>query len=152
MDDTVNNDEWVCSGSINKVLQGYLLSGFLAIVGLLFLFVLDKSSPDAIAIGYVQLVFAVVVGLLAYRGSRNSGRVLIMNNDGIWYRGWGQGPVPWMQIATIDAGGSRINAFLRVKLGDPGSPRPVLKIPAGDLATPLNEVIEVANGYLSRGR
>ena len=150
MNDTVNSDEWTCSGSVNKVMQGYLLCGFLTIVGFAFIFVLDKSSPDAMLIGFVQLLFAAIVGALAYRGSRYSDRLLVLNNEGMFFRGWGNNVVPWQKIARVEPGGSRISAFLRVELSDPTAPRPMLKIPAGDLSVPLQEVVEVAQGYMSR--
>ena len=150
MNDTVNGDERTCSGSVNKVMQGYLLSGFLAIVGLLFIFVLDKSSPDAVLIGCVPLLFAVIVGALAYRGARNSDRLLVLNNEGMFFKGWSNDVIPWPQIAKVEPGGSRISAFLRVELSDPAAPRPMLKIPAGDLSVPMQEVVEVAQGFMSR--
>lgn len=149
-ENTAIGNEWTCDGSANKVLQGYLLSGFLAIVGILFIFVLNDSSPDAVTIGYVQLLFSAIVGVLAYRGARSSDRILIINDDGIWFKTWATSVIPWNQIISIEIAGSRFNASLKITVKDTAPKGPTLKISGADLAAPLEIARQEAQAYHSR--
>ncbi len=145
----MSSDEWTCDGAKNKTFQGYLLCGFLAIVGLLFIFVFNDASPDATMIGFVQLLFSVLVGGLAYRGGRNLERQLVMNGDGISFRGWGTTVYPWHNVSSVEISGSRINAFLRINLQKSNGSKTSLKISQGDIAAPLDAARDAAETFLS---
>lgn len=168
MAESGNGNEWVSGISRNRLSQGYLLSGFLAIVALLFIFVLNDSSPDAQLIGIAQLFFAGLIFLFTYRNGARSGRLLVMNHEGIWYQDWKAPAVPWSHISAVGIGGTRIKASANVTLknpdhwlntldqGDRTSVRknplvvlPVLRIPNGHVDAPLEEVVRVAHSHLS---
>lgn len=162
MTGTANNStEWVCGISKNKVQQGYLLVGFMVVSGLALIFFLSDASEDANLIGMVNLAFAAVVFLMVRRSIATSSRLLVLNGDGVWFRDW-KGPViPWQLVADIELSGSRIKSSLNIALKDPEvviamldagdraafqkNPLvnlPVLKIPNGALAVPLEQVQE----------
>ena len=161
-DFTENNTEWVCGISKNKVQQGYLLAGFMALSGLALMFYLNEASEDATLIGMINLIFAAVVFYMTRRSITKSSRLLVLNSDGVWFRDW-KGPViPWQQIGNAELSGSRIKASVRITLKDPEAVMtlldaadrtafeknplinmPVLKIPNGALAVPLEQVQEM---------
>jgi len=161
-------DGWVSGMSRNRLLQGYLLSGFLAVVALLFIFVLNDSSPDAQLIGFAQLFFAGIIFLLAYRNGVNSTRLLVMDSNGIWYQGWKTSAVPWNEISDVSVSGSRIKASVNVTLKDPDAwvdaksaaeqksirknplvVMPILKIPNGHVEASLPVIVEEAQSRLN---
>lgn len=166
-----NTSEWVCGISKNKIQQGYLLSGFMLISGLALMFVLDSASEDAAVIGMVNIAFGVIVFLMTRRSAINSRRLLVLSNEGVWYRDW-KGPViPWNQIAGLNLGGNRIKAAIEVTLKNPeiivtmldASDRaafeknhlanmPVIKIPNGALEVSLDEVLEKMKEFGRRAR
>lgn len=166
-----DNNEWVCGISKNKIQQGYLLAGFMVISGLALMFYFDSASEDAALIGMVNLGFAALVFFMTRRSLANSSRLLILNNDGVWFRDWKGPVVPWDQIAVFEVGGTRIKAALRVHLKDPeavislldASDRaafeknplfnaPTLRIPNGSLAEPLEIIHEKMNDFARRAR
>lgn len=172
MTDAIDNaTEWVCGISKNKTQQGYLLAAFMVISGLALMFFLDSASEDAALIGMVNIAFGAIVFFLARRSAMNSQRLLVLNADGVWYRDW-KGPViPWNQIANIEVGGSRIKAALRITLRDPEAVitmldaadrpgfeknplniLPVITIPNGSLAVPLDQVAERMKDFARRAR
>ncbi len=160
-DFTEDSTEWICGISKNKVQQGYLLAGFMAVSGLALMFYLNDASEDATLIGMVNLFFACVVFFMTRRSITKSSRLLVLNSDGVWFQDW-KGPViPWEQIAGIELSGSRIKACVRIALKDPDAVislidvadrtafeknplinMPILKIPNGTLAVPLEQVRE----------
>ncbi len=158
---TDNNTEWVCGISRNKIQQGYLLAGFMAVSGLALMFYLNDASEDAALIGMINLGFAAVVFYMTRRSITKSSRLLVVNSDGVWFRDW-KGPViPWKQIANVEISGTRIKASVRLTLKDPEAVitlldaadrtafeknplinMPVLKIPNGTLAVSLEHIQE----------
>lgn len=170
-DKTVDGSEWVCGISKNKVQQGFLLAGFLVVSGFVLMFVLNSASQDAALIGMINIAFGVLVFFMAKRSAANSKRLLVLNDEGVWYKDW-KGPViPWEQIAHFQLGGSRIKASLQVTLKDPETVitmldvadraafeknplynSPVIKIPNGSLAEPLETVHEKMKEFARHAR
>ncbi len=166
-----NRAEWVCGVSHTKIQQGYLLAGFMFISGLALMFYLKDASQDATLIGMVNIVFAAFILFMTRRTLRNSQRLLVINDDGVWFRDW-KGPViPWKQILNVKVGGSRIKASVQITLKNPdavvtlldASDRtgfeknplvnmPVLKIPNATLSVPLDEVAEKIKEYARKAR
>jgi len=166
-----NETEWVCGISKNKIQQGYLLAGFMLVSGFALIFFLDSASEDAAMIGVVNIGFAALIFFMTRRSLANSRRLLVLNDDGIWYRDWKAPVIPWDQISYMEVGGSRIKAALLVALKDPetviasidASDRtnfeknplfnaPVLKIPNASLAVPLDQVLEKMKEFAYRAR
>ena len=157
--DTSDFGEWTCSMSRSKTQHGYLLAGFLILVGLVFIFIFPDASPDARIIGGVTVVFGCFIFAMAHRTMAKSQRLLVLNNKGIWYQDWKGPVVPWGQISDLDIAGSRIKAELRIAVKDidaiaglldesarkafiknPLEKGPILSIPNGNLNVPLDEV------------
>ena len=86
---------------------------------------------------------------------------LLLDDDGIWFRGWDLPPVPWRHVAEARIAGSRIRTLLYLELDDPealfaaidamaGKRRAAnslvratrLLIPNSALDAPLDEVVE----------
>ncbi len=117
--DNTNESAWIVGISPPKTRQGYLLSGFLALVGLSFIFCFDNESVDAAMIGYLQLGFAALVLAMAYRTSAQSKELLVIDNTGIWYRDWRIPVIPWAMISRASVAGSRIKASLDITIENP---------------------------------
>lgn len=168
---TDTSSEWVSGVSPNKIHQGYLLAGFMFISGLALMFYLNDASEDAALIGLVNIGFAAIILFMTRRTLKNSRRLLVINGDGVWYRDW-KGPViPWKQIANVAVGGSRIKAAVQITLKDPEAVitllnaadrtafeknplinMPVLRIPNGTLAVPLDEVSDKIKEFARKAR
>jgi len=153
--------EWVCGISKNKIHQGYLLAVFMLLSGLALMFYLNSASEDATLIGMINIGFAAVVFFMTRRSQLKSSRLLVLNSDGVWYRDW-KGPViPWQQIKNVRLGGSRVRSAVYITLKDPEAVvtlldaadrgafeknplinLPILKIPNGSLAVPLEQILD----------
>jgi hypothetical protein len=142
-----------------KIQHGYLLAGVLAVIGLGIIAFGGTAIPDAGLIGGVNLVIAAGIVISVIRSARDRRPRLVLDRDGIWYRDWGIGTVPWSEVADAAIAGPRLHSFLGVKLGDPDgffahlpdaeraklrSSRfyraPELRIPNGALDAPLEEI------------
>jgi len=166
-----DTSEWVCGISKNKVQQGFLLAGFMVVSGLVLMFVLNTASPDAAIIGMINIAFGLIVYFMSRRSALNSSRLLVLNEEGVWYRDWKGPVVPWDQIANIELGDSRIKAAIRITLKNPDTVvtmldasnraafeknqlvnMPIIKIPNGSLAAPLEQIREKMIEFAKRAR
>jgi len=160
-------NEWQCGISKNKVHQGYFLTGFLALVGISFITFLNSGSADASMLGLLMLAGSAAIGFMTYRNAQKSEILLILNNEGIWYKDWNVPTINWQHIDDIQLGGSKLKASIRLTLGDPNQvisqldkekrrafeknllvALPILKIPAGNLESSLEEVRDKIKNYM----
>jgi hypothetical protein len=104
--------------SRTKLQQGYLLGGFLMVIGLIVFLIGQQVVPDAtlIAIGHV----VVGVGVIGYslHLARDPRPRLVLDADGVWYRDWNTRPIPWEQIRGVTTSGSRMSSFVCIELRD----------------------------------
>ena len=148
-------------GSSARRVHGLLIAGLLAVVGVIALFSAGPGLPDGELIGALNLVLAGGVAVYVVRTAWHPGIDLVLDDDGIWFRGWDLPPVPWRHVAQARIAGSRIRTLLYVELDDPealfaaidaaaGKRRTAnalvrttrLLIPNSALDTPLAEVAE----------
>jgi hypothetical protein len=101
-----------------KIGPGLMLGIALAVIGLAILALGEPMIVDAELIGAVTLVLAAIVLAISWRGARYRRARLVLDEDGVWYRDWGIGNVPWRDIARASLGGSQKQAFLRIELRD----------------------------------
>ena len=148
-------------GSSAKRVHGMLIAGLLAVVGVIALFSAGPGLPDGELIGALNLVLAGGVAAYVARTAWRPGIDLVLDDDGIWFRGWDLPTVPWRHVAEARMAGSRIRPLLYVELDDPealfaaidaaaGKRRAAnalvratrLLIPNSALDAPLGEVVE----------
>jgi xanthine/CO dehydrogenase XdhC/CoxF family maturation factor len=144
--------------SRTRTQHGFLLGAVLALVGLGTLLFAGPSVPDA------ELVGAVAVAL---RNARDATARMVLAGEGIWFRDWGIGPVPWAAIDDAYTSGSRLQAFVSLRLRDPDGflaslpdtervklkgnrlyRSPDLRIPHGALDAPLDQVLAAIKTHL----
>ncbi|MBT4889641.1 MAG: hypothetical protein HON65_08825 [Rhodospirillales bacterium] len=161
--------EWHCGISRNKIHQGYFLSGFLTLGGISSLTLLQQASPDATMYGLILLAGACLIGSMTYRTDKSSGSLLILNPDGLWFKDWNGPVISWKHIVGAETGGTKIKASVRITITDseavcslldagqrpafeknPLIRLPVLRIPAGSLETPLNEISDKINAFIKK--
>lgn len=155
--------------SRTRLQHGVLLAVVLGAIGIASLVLAGPTLPDGQLLGVINL--ALAAGVLAYVGytARDARPRLVLDRDGIWYRDWGIGPIPWRQIASAHIGGARINAHLAIELRDPDAllarldetarrklkrnrlaRLPQLTIPNGALDASLDEILAAIRSYLDR--
>ena len=148
-------------GSSARRVHGLLIAGLLAVVGIIALAAAGPALPDGELIGLVNLVLAGAVAVYVVRTAWRPGIELLLDDDGVWFRGWDLPPVPWRHVAEARIAGSRIRTLLYLELDDPealfaaidamaGKRRAAnslvratrLLIPNSALDAPLDEVVE----------
>lgn len=148
-------------GSSSRRTHGLVVAGLLAVVGVIALFSAGPGLPDGELIGALNLVLAGGVAVYVARTAWRPGIDLVLDDDGIWFRGWDLPTVPWRHVAEARMAGSRIRPLLYVELDDPealfaaidaaaGKRRAAnslvretrLLIPNSALDAPLGEVVE----------
>jgi hypothetical protein len=153
--------------SRTRVQHGILLSVVLALIGLGTLLFAGPSVRDAELVGAAALAMSAVMLALAWRNARDTRARMVLDPDGIWFRDWEIGPVPWAAIGDAYTSGSRLQAFVSLHLRDPegflaGLPEaerkalganrlarmPELRIPHGALDAPLDEVLTAIEAHL----
>jgi hypothetical protein len=154
--------------SRTKLQQGYLLGGFLMVIGVIVFFIGQQVIPDAtlIAIGHV-VVGGGVIGY-SIRLSLDPRPRLLLDADGVWYRDWKTRPIPWEQIRGVSTSGSRMSSFVCIELRDeqtllhiiPEGDRqkfksnrlvrlPKLLIPNNSVDAPFNELVDAIKAGLT---
>jgi len=155
--------------SRTKLQQGYLLGGFLMVIGVIVFFIGQQIIPDAtlIAIGHV-VVGGGVIGY-SVRLARDPRPRLVLDADGVWYRDWNPRPIPWEQIRGVSTTGSRMSSLVCIELRDeqtllhiiPAGDRqkfksnrlvrlPKLFIPNNSVDAPFNELVDAIKAGLAR--
>ncbi len=147
-------------GSRTRVQHGFLLSAVLALIGLVSLFAAGPSIPDAELAGGAALVLSAGVLIAVLRSARDHRPRMVLDGDGVWFRDWEIGTVSWAAIDGVYSGGSRLQAFITLRLRDPDgclaslpdSERarlkgnrlyrsPELRIPHGALDAPIADIL-----------
>jgi hypothetical protein len=151
----------------SKTQHGLLLGVVLLAIGLAVMAIGEPTIPDAGIVGAINLVLAAVVLAVVWRGARDPRPRMVLDEDGVWYRDWGIGAVPWSEIAHAAIGGSRMQSYLGITLADAarfqaglsdeerrkfGSNSlvrlPELRVPYGALDAPLDEVLSAIEARL----
>ncbi len=153
--------------SRTRVQHGILLSVLLALVGLWALLFAGPSVRDAEWVGGVALTIAAVMLFMVLRNARGAAARMVLDGDGIWFRDWEIGPVPWAAIDDTYTSGSRLQAFVVLPLRDadaflaalPPAERkalranrlyraPELRIPHGALDASFDEILAAIKAHL----
>ncbi len=163
----MNGERREFHASRSRVQHGILLSVMLALVGLWALLFAGPSVPDAALVGGVALAMSAVMLFVVLRNARDTSLRMVLDDDGIWFRDWKIGPVPWAAIDDTYTSGSRLQAFVVLPLRDPDGflaalptaerkalranrlyRAPELRIPHGALDAPLAEVLTAIMAHL----
>jgi hypothetical protein len=115
----VVNERREFRASRTRVQHGILLSVVLALIGLGTLLFAGPSVRDAELVGAAALAMSAVMLALAWRNARDTRARMVLDTDGIWFRDWEIGPVPWAAIGDAYTSGSRLQAFVSLHLRDP---------------------------------
>ncbi len=153
--------------SRTRVQHGILLSVVLALIGLGTLLFGGPSVRDAELVGAVALAMSAAILFVVLRSARDTQARMVLDRDGIWFRDWEIGPVPWAAIDDAYTSGSRLQAFVSLRLRDPegflaGLPEaeckalrgnrlakmPELRIPHGALDAPFDEILAAIKAHL----
>ncbi len=105
--------------SRTKLQHGGLLAAVLAVIGLAALAVSGASLPDGWMIGLVNLCLAAGVGFFVWRAARDRRPLLVLDDDGIWFRDWKLPKVAWRQLRSAYAQGGRLQQAVCLEVGDP---------------------------------
>ena len=105
--------------SRTRIQHGILLGGVLALVGLGTLLFAGSSVPDAELVGAVALALSAVILIVVLRNARDASARMVLDDVGIWFRDWAIGPVPWAAFDDAYTSGSRLQAFVSLRLRDP---------------------------------
>jgi len=164
-----DDDRRVYRISRNRLQHGVLLAVVLGAIGVASLFFAGPALPDGQLLGAVNL--ALAAGVLAYVGytARDTRPRMILDREGLWYRDWGIGPLPWHQIGETRIAGIRLNAHLSIELRDPDAllaglddatrrrfkrnrlvRLPRLMVPNDALDAPLEEILAAIRARLDR--
>jgi len=146
-----------------------LLAGVLATIGLAVIFFADASIPNAALLGAVNLLLAGGVLFSVVRAARDPRPRMVLDRDGIWYRDWPVGKVPWRFLRGVYMQGSRFQTFACVELRDPESflaalgeaerrkcrsnrlvRLPCLLVPHGALDAPLEQIADAIGAALAQ--
>lgn len=102
----------------SKLQHGGLLAAVLAVIGCAMIVLADPSVPYAKLTGAINLALAAGIAFFVMRNAQNPHPLLVLDQDGIWYRDWGLDPVAWDRIAGVALGGSRMQSFACLELTD----------------------------------
>ena len=153
--------------SRTRVQHGILLCVVLALVGVWALLLAGPSVRDAELVGAVALVMSSIVLVVVLRNARDTRARMVLDRDGIWFRDWEIGAVPWVAIDDAYTSGSRLQAYVSLPLRDPDGflaalpdaeraklkgnrlyRSPALRIPHGALDAALDQVLAAIKTYL----
>jgi hypothetical protein len=153
--------------SRNRVRHGILLSAMLALVGGWALLFAGTSVRDAELVGSLALALSAAVLFVVLRNARDASARMVLGGEGVWFRDWEIGLVPWAAIDDAYTSGSRLQAFAALHLRDPegflaGLPEaerkalrgnrlyrsPELRVPHGALDAPLDEILAAIKAHL----
>jgi hypothetical protein len=163
----MNHEHREFRASRTRLQHGILLGAVLALIGLGTLLFGGASVPDAELVGAVALVLSAVVLLAVLRNARDASARMELDAAGIWFRDWEIGPVSWAAIDDAYTSGSRMQAFVSLRLRDPDgflaalpeaeakalranrlARLPELRIPHGALDAPLDQVLAAIKTHL----
>lgn len=155
----------------SKLQHGALLAGVLAVIGLAIIVMAGPSVPYGRLVGAVNLVAALGIWITVRRNARDPRPLMVLDQDGFWFRDWGLETVSWAQLGNAYVGGSRFQAFLCLELRDPEAllarlPEqrrrkisanrlvrpPRLMIPNGALEAPLEDILAALRAGLEQYR
>jgi hypothetical protein len=105
--------------SRSRVQHGILLSALLALVGVWALLFAGPSVRDAEMVGGVALAMSAVMAFVVLRNTRDTSARMVLEGDGIWFRDWQIGLVPWAAFDDVYTSGTRMQAFVSLHLRDP---------------------------------
>jgi len=106
------------AGSPGKRRHGLIIAGLLAVVGAVALLSAGPGLPDGVMIGGLALVLAAGFAVHVLRSTGDSGAILTIDRDGVWFRDWGLPKVPWRHVAGIHVAGIRLHLIIRIDLID----------------------------------
>lgn len=149
-----------------KLQHGLVVAGMLVLSGLVSAFLTEETVPGRGWIGAVLVALGLGVGGLAWRRAQDTAAHLRLDEAGVWYLDWGV-TVPWHEIERVEGTGSRMNAYIALRLSDPRrflaglAPEagrqlranrlwkaPEIRIPNGALAMPYEELLAALRGAL----
>lgn len=147
--------------------HGILLTVMLALVGLWALLFAGPLVRDAEWVGTIALALSAVTLFVVLRNARDASARMVLDGDGVWFRDWEIGPLPWAAFDDAYTSGNRLQAFVSLHLRDPdgflaGLPQaertalrgnrllkmPELRIPHGALDAPLDEILAAIKAHL----
>jgi hypothetical protein len=153
--------------SRTKFQHGILLTVMLALVGLWALLFAGSSVRDAEWVGAIALAMSAVMLFVALRNARDTSARMVLEGDGIWFRDWQIGLVPWAAFDDVYTSGTRVQAFASLHLRDPDGfladlpeaerkalrgnrlmKAPELRIPHGVLDATLDEIVTAVKAHL----
>ena len=140
------------TGSPGKRRHGLIISGLLAVVGIVALI---ADIQDGMMIGGIALIMAAGFAVHVMRSTGVPDAILTIDGDGVWFRDWGLPKVPWRHIGGIHVAGIRLRLLIHIDLIDgeaffaaigkrPTSPlvRPNrLEAPGGAFDAPIGDVV-----------
>lgn len=143
----------------SRIQHGVLLGAVLATIGLAIMLFGGSAVPDAALVGAVNLVIGAGILLAVLRGARDRGARMVLDRQGIWYRGWGV-TLPWREIDRVYVTGARHQPYVSIRVKDsgrflsmlpPGEARrlranrlwkaPEIRIPYGDVAISHDDLL-----------
>lgn len=154
-----------------KILHGMLLAAVLGVIGVGSIVAGDDMVPGAVLVGVVNLAIAAGIFYSAQRSVRDRRPHMVLDREGVWYRGWGVGKVRWAELLDTYPSGARVQAYISLRLADPEGfvaalpdgertklkgnrlyRSPELRIPHGALDEPLEEILNALRSGLSATR
>ena len=105
-------------GSPGKRRHGLIVAGLFALIGVIALLSAGPGLPDGGMIGGLALALAAGFAIHVLRSTGDSGAVLTIDKDGVWFRDWGLPKVPWRHVAGIHVSGIRLRLLIRIDLID----------------------------------
>lgn len=137
-------------------------------IGVIVFLIGHQTIPDATLIAAGHIFVGAGVIAFSYRLARSGEARLVLDPDGIWYRDWHSRPIPWEQIRSVTAAGSRMNSFIAIEVRDaqtllhtiPAAERekfkasrlvrlPKLFIPNSSVDAPFDELIDTIKARLA---
>lgn len=153
--------------SRTKVQHAGLLAAVLMLIGGGVLLAGPDAVPDAGLIGALQLGLAAAVAVSAAYFARDRSPHLVVDDEGIWFRDWRVGKLPWPEISDAYLGGSKARGYLCVRLREserllavlsederkrlarnPLVHLPELRVPNGALNASLDEIEAVVRARI----
>ena len=153
------------AGSTGKRRHGLIIVGLLSLVGVVSMV---SGVADGMVIGGVALALAAGFAVHVLRSTGDSGAVLTIDGEGVWFRDWELPKVPWRHVGGIHVVGIRLRLLIQIDLIDgaaflagldeaqrrPANPlvRPdrlvapgsAFDVPIGDVVVALREAHEAA--------
>ncbi len=143
------------AGSPGKRRHGLIISGLLAVVGIVAMI---SSIADGMMIGAAALAMAALFALHVLRTTGGADAVMTIDGDGVWFRDWDLPKVPWRHIGGIHVAGIRLRLLIHIDLIDgeaflaglDGAPRrpanPLVRpdrltAPGGAIDAPIGDVV-----------